>query len=164
MSSSQKGHGLHLNKRKPYKFTDTKKDHILGHLRDGKRRGEAARLAGISRWTMTERMKADAEFRHAVDQAVIDANEQVEAALFKAAISGNTAAMFFWLQNRDPDRCKDMRGRREFAVGVGIGTRSTRFTRESPRKDLLRKLLQMRAQIEAGRDGKSASPELENSG
>ena len=37
------------------------------------------------------------------------ADYEVENALYKTALSGNVTAQMFWLQNRKPDRWRDMR-------------------------------------------------------
>jgi hypothetical protein len=94
---------------KPYKFTDIKKAKFLELLSEGSRRGAAAKSIGISRQIITEFAKDNEEFRNAIDEAEMDANEVVEDALYKAACKGNVVAIQVWLYNRVPDKWTDKR-------------------------------------------------------
>jgi hypothetical protein len=52
---------------------------------------------------------ADPEFAAAEQEAEMDATENIEDALYRAAIGGNVTAMQVWLYNRCPDRWRDRR-------------------------------------------------------
>lgn len=94
---------------KPYKFTARRREAFLALLRDGARRGAAADQVGVTRQTVRMAYQADPDFRAAVDQAEMDANEPVEDALYQAAIAGNVRAIEVWLYNRTGERWKDQR-------------------------------------------------------
>jgi len=84
-------------------------------LREGSRRGTAAHAVGVTRQTVSEHKKRDPEFAALADDAEMDANEEVEDALYMAATSGNVVAAQVWLYNRWPDRWKDKRN-----IGVSV--------------------------------------------
>ena len=91
------------------KFSDVRKKAYLEKLTKGKRRGQAAKEVGISYPVIWKRMKEDAEFAKEVDEAEMLANEEVENALYQAAVSGNVTACQVWLYNRAPDKWADKR-------------------------------------------------------
>jgi len=91
------------------KFDDIKKAKYLGALRQGLRRGAAARAAGISRETVRSLVKNDKDFARQQEEAEADACDIIEDALFQKAKSGNVTACIYWLQNRSPDRWQDKR-------------------------------------------------------
>lgn len=95
------------------KFTDTAKADYLDMLRQGNRRMAAAEAIDVAYSTIWRAMKADDDFARAVELAERRADEEVEDALYQAAISGNLTAIQVWLYNRWPDRWKDQRGRAE---------------------------------------------------
>ena len=94
---------------KSYKFTDNKKDEYLELLRQGGRRYASAKAVGVTPQTVNAHVKDDPNFAKAVDEAEVEANEQVEDALFMTATSGNVTAMQVWLYNRAPGRWTDKR-------------------------------------------------------
>jgi len=94
---------------KSYKFTDNKKDEYLELLRQGGRRYASAKAVGVTPQTVNAHVKDDPNFAKAVDEAEMEANEQVEDALFMTATSGNVTAMQVWLYNRAPGRWTDKR-------------------------------------------------------
>lgn len=96
-------------RRRPYKFTDERKRAYLDLLRAGGRRHASARSIGISPWTVVNRMNADPKFAAEVERAEMEANEQVENALYEAALSGNVVAIQVWLYNRMRERWADRR-------------------------------------------------------
>jgi hypothetical protein len=106
-------------RRKPYKFTAKKRDEYLELLRAGQRRGAAAHAVGVTRQTVSQYKKRDLEFAALCDDAEMDANEEVEDALFQAALSGNVTAVQVWLYNRWPDRWADRRNVRVTGEGGG---------------------------------------------
>lgn len=91
------------------KFGDKKRSEYLALLREGYRRGAAARAVGVSPETVRNAYNGDPEFAKAVELAEIDACDIVEDALLEAAKSGNVTACQVWLYNRSPDRWKDQR-------------------------------------------------------
>lgn len=94
---------------KSYKFTDNKKKEYLELLRHGGRRYASAKAVGVTPQTVNAHVKDNPEFAKAVDEAEMEANEQVEDALFMTATSGNVTAMQVWLYNRAPERWADKR-------------------------------------------------------
>lgn len=84
-------------------------DVYLECLRVGGRRMASARNAKIDYSTVKDRRKRDPEFAAAELEAEADAAEVIEDALFNMARKGNFTAAAMWLQNRDPDRWRDMR-------------------------------------------------------
>ncbi len=92
-----------------YKFDDVKKAEYLRLLREGGRRHQSARQVGVTPMTVINHQAADPEFKRACEMAEMEALDEVESAIHMAAASGNVTACIFILQNRDPDRWKDMR-------------------------------------------------------
>ena len=96
--------------KKPYKFTAPKREEYLSLIsEDGLGRHRAAKQVGVSPPTVVSYAKDNPEFAEARDQAEMEANEQVENALFNAAKSGHVTACQVWLYNRMPDRWSDKR-------------------------------------------------------
>lgn len=103
--------------RPPIKLSKKRRDLYLQALRDGTRRGVAARQIGMTRQALWWVMRNDPEFAAAVEDAELDANEVVEDSLYQAAQAGNVVAMQVWLYNRMPDRWKDQRNLRAEVSG-----------------------------------------------
>jgi hypothetical protein len=91
------------------KFGDRKRVEYLELIRQGHRRGAAARAVGVDPETARNAYNKDPEFADAVELAEIEACDIVEDALLEAAKSGNVTACQVWLYNRSPDRWKDQR-------------------------------------------------------
>ena len=91
------------------KFDRAKKDEYLGLLREGIRRGQAAQKVGVNPCTVQRHMQRYPSFTEEVSQAEMLANEEVENALYTAAVSGNVTACQVWLYNRLPDTWADRR-------------------------------------------------------
>lgn len=91
------------------RFGDEKKAAYLEQLRNGVRRMAAARAVGVDPDTVSIHKAKDPEFAAACEQAELEACEQVEDALFQAAISGNVVACQVYLYNRMPSRWRDKR-------------------------------------------------------
>ena len=64
----------------------------------------AADAVGVSTATVRAMMSADAEFAAEAKDAERYATEQVQKALYEAAMSGNVPAIQLWLRHRDPER------------------------------------------------------------
>lgn len=90
-------------------FTPDKQAEYLAALARGARRGDAAAIAEVTMRTVNEHMKKDPAFAAACAEAEVAACDVIEDALWETARSGHMTAMMFWLQNRAPDRWKDMR-------------------------------------------------------
>ena len=91
------------------KFDRAKKDEYLDLLREGIRRGQAARQVGVDRATVQRHMQRYPSFAEEVSQAEMLADDEVENALYTAAVSGNVTACQVWLYNRRPDAWADRR-------------------------------------------------------
>ena len=63
----------------------------------------AADAVGVSTATVRAMMSADADFAAQVKDAERYATEQVQKALYEAAMSGNVPAIQLWLRHRDPE-------------------------------------------------------------
>jgi|SRR5579883_2782494 len=86
------------------KFTMEKRQRYLGCLATGMRRGDAARCAGVSRWTAQRYAREHPEFQEEVARAEEIACDAIEQSLRNTALSGNVTAMIFYLCNRCPSR------------------------------------------------------------
>ena len=71
------------------KFDRAKKDEYLGLLREGIRRGQAARQVGVDRVTVQRHMQRYPTFAEEVSQAEMLANEEVENALYPESTEGH---------------------------------------------------------------------------
>jgi transposase-like protein len=73
---------------------------IQGWARDGLTEADIAKNMGIVTSTLWEWKKKYQNISNALKVNKDIADRQVENALFKAAIEGNTTAQIFWLKNR----------------------------------------------------------------
>ena len=103
------------------KFDRAKKDEYLGLLREGTRRGQAAQQVGVNPCTVQRHMQRYPSFTEEVSQAEMLANEEVENALYTAAVSGNVTACQVWLYNRIPDAWADRRNIKAEICGKDSG-------------------------------------------
>ena len=108
-------------KRRREKFDRLKKDEFLELLREGMRRGKAAGEVGVNRATVQRHMNRYPTFADEVSEAEMHADEEVEDALYQAAISGNVVAIQVWLYNRRPERWQDRRQARHQIEGPDGG-------------------------------------------
>lgn len=90
-------------------FGPTKRQAYLDKLREGLGRCAAARAVGVDPDTPAIHRRKYPEFAVACEQAELEACEQVEDALYQAALSGNVVACQVWLYNRAPERWRDKR-------------------------------------------------------
>lgn len=90
-------------------FGDDKREAFLGHLRNGVRRMAAAEAVGVVYSTVWRAMDGDPAFKSAVNDAEMRADEEIEDALYQAALAGNVTAIQVWLYNRRPLQWRDMR-------------------------------------------------------
>lgn len=93
-----------MKKQKPRKhrpkFTQALQEAFLENLRKGFGEGRSARKCGIERTTIWRKKERSEKFRKDVEQARMDADDAVEEALYKGALSGSFNAQKYWLQNR----------------------------------------------------------------
>ena len=73
---------------------------IEGWARDGLTDEQIAHNVGVSLSTYYEYKKKHLEFSDALKNGKDDIDVQVENALLKSALEGNTTAQIFWLKNR----------------------------------------------------------------
>ncbi len=148
--------------RRRIKFTAALQDAYLDALREGKRRGQAARDVGIHRSTIVDYRKLDATFAAEEVLAERDAIEQVEESLFQAALAGNVTAIQVFLYNRAPERWAD---RRNVAV-TGAGGGPVEYVDTSPRYHEMTDDELSRREAEAAdtlrREGRAAIAEAES--
>lgn len=90
-------------------FTLDKQTDFLAHLAEGIPRGQAAKLVGTNLKAVNDYGAKDPAFAAAAVQAEAEATEPAEVALRNLALGGHLTALMFYLQNRNPDRWKDMR-------------------------------------------------------
>lgn len=102
-----------------YKMTPERVAKYLAALSNGARRGAAAKAAGVERQTIARWRRLDPDFDYQADQAELDAHEEVEDALYQAAVSGNVTAIQVYLYNRLSDRWRDQRNLQIAGPGGG---------------------------------------------
>ena len=98
------------------------KDNLLllqGWARDGLTDEQIAHNMGISTTTLYEWKKKYSEIADTLKKTKEVVDREVENALFKKAIEGDTTAMIFWLKNRRPN---DWRDKRETALSGAVQT------------------------------------------
>lgn len=80
---------------------------IEGWARNGLTNEQIASNMGIVVSTLWEWRKKSSKISNALKIGKEEADLQVENALHKAALEGNTTAMIFWLKNRKPENWRD---------------------------------------------------------
>ncbi len=89
--------------RKTTKFTARRRARYLELLASGALRGAAAKAVGVGRSTPLRAMRDEPDFAAAVEEAEMQADSEVQRALFLAATEDrNVTAMQVWLYNRVP--------------------------------------------------------------
>ena len=91
------------------KWDDVKEKLILveGWARDGLNDEQIATNLGIATSTLYEYKNKYKEFSKAIKKGKEVVDREVENALFKKALEGDTTAMIFWLKNRKPKEWRD---------------------------------------------------------
>ena len=107
----------------PNKRTPERRERILELLRTGNYMQVAAELAGISKDTLYEWIKADADFADAVKEAQASAEALHISNISRAAFDGTWQASAWWLERRFPDRYGRQDRRPEGAEKVEITLR-----------------------------------------
>lgn len=96
-------------RRPNYKFDNLKQDKYLDLIRQGVGRHSAARAVGLTPQAVCEYANREPSWKARVSQAEMEQVEAVEAALMRKCLEGNPSSIFFYLQNRAPDRWRDCR-------------------------------------------------------
>jgi hypothetical protein len=140
-------------KRRAYRFSKIKQEEYLDALREGGRRGKAARAIDIDPSTVWRHMRDEAghltEFGHAVLQAEAEADEEVETALYDAAVSGNVTAIQTWLYNRKADKWQPRTGAQAVAISGSVSSVTEVTLEVSAKEELLATILRMGANLTA---------------
>lgn len=89
---------------------------IQGWARNGLNDEQIAKNIGISESTLYDWKKKYPDFSKALKRGKEVVDFEVENALLKSALSGNTTAQIFWLKNRRPNSWRE---RPETGNGVG---------------------------------------------
>jgi len=85
------------------RFTPALRVKFLEHIRAGTKRSTAARVLGFDYLIILAYIGAHPEFEREVLDAEAEASEDVEKALFQAALEGNVSAAKEWLALRSRD-------------------------------------------------------------
>lgn len=80
---------------------------LEGWARDGLTLEQIAHNMGIGLSTLCKWKNDREEIREALKKGKEVVDYEVENALYKAAMEGNTTAQIFWLKNRRPDRWRE---------------------------------------------------------
>lgn len=80
---------------------------LEGWARDGLTDEQIAKNIGIAVSTLYDWKSRFPEFSKALKKGKEVVDFEVENALLKSALEGNTTAQIFWLKNRKPDRWRD---------------------------------------------------------
>lgn len=133
-------------------FTPDKQAEYLAHLVEGVPRGMAAKLVAVNLKTINEYCVKDPAFKAAEVAAEAEATEAVEVALRNLALGGHLTAQMFYLQNRNPDRWKDMRQVAKTVKHEGTVTHALEAGPALERIAALQATLAERKELRAGND------------
>lgn len=92
---------------------------IEGWARDGLTDEQIAHNMGIATGTLYEWKKKYHEIAESLKKTKEVVDREVENALYKKALSGDTTALIFWLKNRRPN---DWRDKRETQLSGNVQT------------------------------------------
>ena len=92
---------------------------IEGWARDGLTDEQIAHNIGVNVATLYKWKKQYSEICNALKKTKEVVDREVENALYKKALSGDTTAMIFWLKNRRPN---DWRDKRETQLSGNVQT------------------------------------------
>lgn len=97
-----------MAKGKYQKWLEPERLQLLeGWARDGLTDEQIAKNMGISRKTLAEWKKQYSDISDTLKKGKEVVDYEVENALLKSALDGNTTAQIFWLKNRRPDKWRD---------------------------------------------------------
>lgn len=82
---------------------------VEGWARDGLTNEQIAQNLGINPDTLYKYQKTYPEFSEALKKGKEIVDYEVENALLKNALEGNTTAQIYWLNNRKPDKWRNKR-------------------------------------------------------
>ncbi len=82
---------------------------IQGWAMDGLTDEQISKSMGIAYSTFKEWKKKETSLSAALKRSKEVADREVEGALFKKAMGGDTTAMIFWLKNRKPREWRDVK-------------------------------------------------------
>lgn len=80
---------------------------LQGWARDGLTDGQIAQNCNINRQTLYDWKKKYPDISDTLKKGKEVVDYQVENALLKSALDGNTTAQIFWLKNRKPDKWRE---------------------------------------------------------
>ncbi len=80
---------------------------ISAWARDGLTDEQIAENMGVSRSTLNEWKKKYPDISDTLKRGKEVVDIEVENALYRAALDGNTTAIIFWLKNRQPQKWRD---------------------------------------------------------
>lgn len=102
---------------------------LEGWARDGLTDEQIANNIGISRSTLAEWKKKYEDISDTLKKGKEVVDYQVENALLRNAIKGDTTAQIFWLKNRRPDKWRDKRDL-EHSGGINVQNQYENMTEE----------------------------------
>lgn len=137
-----------------YRLGAKKKKDYLDLLREGGRRGKSARAINVSPRTIQLYMRDEkgqlTDFGRQVLEAEAEADEEVETALYDAAVSGNVTAIQTWLYNRVEAKWSPRTGATAVAVSGSVASSiSVDEETRSAISDLMETLDQMGARLKS---------------
>lgn len=86
---------------------------VEGWARDGLTNEQIASNLGISKTTFYKMLNEHSELSELLKKGKEYVDYEVENALLKSALSGNTTAQIYWLNNRKPKKWKNRRSEEE---------------------------------------------------
>lgn len=86
---------------------------VEGWARDGLTNEQIASNLGISKTTFYKMLNEHSELSELLKKSKEVVDYEVENALLKSALSGNTTAQIYWLNNRKPKKWKNRRSEEE---------------------------------------------------
>jgi len=89
---------------------------LRGWAKDGLTIVQIAKKVGIDRSTLYDWMTKDPNITDALKIGREHADFQVENALYKKALSGDTTAQIFWLKNRKPEQWREKKESEESTI------------------------------------------------
>lgn len=102
---------------------------LEGWARDGLTDEQISNNIGISRSTLAEWKKKYEDIADTLKKGKEVVDYQVENALLRNAIKGDTTAQIFWLKNRRPDKWRDKRDL-EHSGGINVQNQYDNMTEE----------------------------------
>lgn len=138
---------------RPSKYETEVKDQLTlvkGWARDGLTNEQIAHNLGISVKTLYEWQNAHSEFREALKKGKEVIDYEVENALLKKALEGDTTAQIFWLKNR---RSTVWRDKQEISAEVKSEVKASnevqiKLAEDEEGRELLKQLYRLNRTVE----------------